>query len=240
MHSPVISFTFDDVPRSAVFAGGEILGKHGLHGTYYVSMGLANGMSETGEQFCADDLQHLAASEHEIGCHTFGHLSFKAHTPVEIAADLDRNRNALEAVLPGREPRQFSFPFGHVSRDGWRLVSGRFESCRGIAGGINLEPIRFNMLAANRLYESVPLIKNLKLVDEVTEQPGWLIFYTHDVAKPHSPYGCSPEYFEAVVSKAAGCGAEVLKIGEAVQRFKAFAKQQRLGLATPSASPGAP
>jgi peptidoglycan/xylan/chitin deacetylase (PgdA/CDA1 family) len=240
MHSPVISFTFDDVPRSAVFAGGEILGKHGLRGTYYVSMGLANGVSETGEQFCADDLQRLAASEHEIGCHTYGHLSLKAHSPVEIAADLDRNRNALEAAVPGRAPRQFSFPFGHVSRDGWRLVSGRFESCRGIAGGINLEPIRFNMLAANRLYESVPLIENLKLVDEVMEHRGWLIFYTHDVAKPHSPYGCTPEYFEVVVSKAAGCGAQVLTIGEAVQRFKAFAKRQLSFPASPSGSPGAP
>jgi peptidoglycan/xylan/chitin deacetylase (PgdA/CDA1 family) len=238
MRGPVISFTFDDVPRSAVLVGGEILRKYGLHGTYYVCMGLANTMTETGERFRRDDLQPLAASGHEIACHTYSHLSFNSHSPIEIAADLDRNQKALEQALPGYTPRQFAFPYGDVSPDGWRMVSGRFESCRRTGGDINFEPIRLNLLSAVPLYERIPLAESLGFVDELLKQPSWLIFYTHDIGKSHSSYGCTPEYFETVVSKAAGCGAEVLKIGEAVKRFESFANAPNLvASSTPGSSP---
>jgi peptidoglycan/xylan/chitin deacetylase (PgdA/CDA1 family) len=35
MESPVISFTFDDFPRSALVKAGAILRERGLAGTYY-------------------------------------------------------------------------------------------------------------------------------------------------------------------------------------------------------------
>jgi peptidoglycan/xylan/chitin deacetylase (PgdA/CDA1 family) len=37
---PMISFTFDDFPRSALHVAGRILEDHGIAGTYYVSLGL--------------------------------------------------------------------------------------------------------------------------------------------------------------------------------------------------------
>jgi len=220
VQGPVISFTFDDVPRSAVSAGGEILKQHGLQGTYYVCMGLERITNELGEHFHADDLRWLVEHGHEIGCHTYGHHSLKARAVEEIAADLTRNRNALQEVLPGFTPRQFSFPYGHVSVAALRLVREKFESCRGIAAGINAPRVRLDLLRANRLYETIPVERNLKLIDEVLEKRGWLIFYTHDVAGAPSTFGCSPSYFEAIVSKAAASGAEVLKVGEAVARVR--------------------
>lgn len=223
MHGPVISFTFDDVPRSAVSVGGDILGKHGLLGTYYVCMGLMRSTNGAGEHFGPDDLRWLAANGHEIGCHTYGHLSFKSHGVQDIAVDLDRNQLALEEVLPGFTPRQFAFPYGHISLEGWLLVRKRFETCRGTLGGIHSVLARFDRLFANCLYETVPVAKSLRLIDRVLEKGGWLIFYTHDIATSPSSFGCTPRYFEAVVSKAAACGAEVLKIGEAANKFKTSA-----------------
>ena len=219
MPGPVISFTFDDVPRSAVSVGGEILGRHRLRGTYYVCMGLANRSTESGEQFSPDDLRCLAANGHEIGCHTYGHLSLRSHDAQDISADLDRNQLALQEVLPGFTPRHFSFPYGHVSFETWRLVRKRFETCRGIVAGINCGLVRRDRLFANRLYETIPLADSLNLIDEVLEEKGWLIFYTHDISASHSSFGCTPQYFEAVVARAAACGADVLTIGEAVKRF---------------------
>ena len=35
---PLISFTFDDFPRSALEAGGQILRAHGVRGTYYAPL----------------------------------------------------------------------------------------------------------------------------------------------------------------------------------------------------------
>lgn len=220
MPGPVISFTFDDVPRSAVSAGGDILGKHGVRGTYYVCMGLAHSTNAAGEHFGPDDLRWLAGNGHEIGCHTYGHISFKSHRAQDIAADLDRNQLALQAVLPDFTPRQFAFPYGDVSLEGWGLAGRRFETCRGIAGGINSGRVRLHMLQANCLYQTIPLAKNLRLIDAALQKPGWLIFYTHDIATSHSSFGCTPAYFEAIVSNAAGCGAQVLTVGEAAKRFR--------------------
>src|SRR6058998_1215474 len=55
----IVSFTFDDFPRSALFNGGGILERLGLAGTYYASLGLMKQMTPTGEIFQPDDLQRL-------------------------------------------------------------------------------------------------------------------------------------------------------------------------------------
>jgi peptidoglycan/xylan/chitin deacetylase (PgdA/CDA1 family) len=220
MPVPVISFTFDDVPRSAISVGADILGQHGLKGTYYVCMGLAQTIHEAARHFGPDDLCWLAANGHEIGCHTFGHLSLRDHNVESIAADLDRNQLALQEVLPGFVPRQFAYPYGHIGIATWQLVKKRFETCRGTLSGIHTVVERFDRLFANSLYETVPLAKNLRLIDSLMRRGGWLIFYTHDISTSPSSFGCTPQYFETVVAKAAASGAKVLKIGEAAKGLR--------------------
>src|SRR6266581_4896556 len=70
---PLISFTFDDFPRSAVLAGGAILNRFGLAGTYYACLGLLGTEAPTGRLCVPDDLMRVLAQGHELGCHTFSH-----------------------------------------------------------------------------------------------------------------------------------------------------------------------
>src|SRR5260370_149159 len=70
---PIISFTFDDFPRSAFLEAGSILRRYGILGTYYVSLGLMGQQSHLGPMFQAEDLKELARLRHALGCHTFGH-----------------------------------------------------------------------------------------------------------------------------------------------------------------------
>src|SRR5439155_9632853 len=70
---PLISFSFDDFPRSAWLVGGEILNRFGLAGTYYASLGLAGKETPSGHIFAAGDLKSLLDRGHELGCHTFSH-----------------------------------------------------------------------------------------------------------------------------------------------------------------------
>ena len=51
--TPLVSFTFDDFPRSALLQGGEILSDHGLKGTFFRFIWL-NGAGESDRQdlFC--------------------------------------------------------------------------------------------------------------------------------------------------------------------------------------------
>src|SRR6202035_1848450 len=63
--TPLISFTFDDFPRSALLTGGAILQSFGLAGTYYASLGLIGKETATGNMFLAEDLKLLVEQGHE-------------------------------------------------------------------------------------------------------------------------------------------------------------------------------
>src|SRR3954447_8997056 len=67
---PLISFSFDDFPKSALRTGGSILRHFGLSGTYYASLGLIGKDSESGPIFDQTDLKLLHEQDHELGCHT--------------------------------------------------------------------------------------------------------------------------------------------------------------------------
>ena len=59
MESAVISFTFDDFPRSALLNAGAILRERGVAGTYYASFGIMGRKTTTAELFTRDDLGEL-------------------------------------------------------------------------------------------------------------------------------------------------------------------------------------
>jgi hypothetical protein len=48
---PIVSFSFEDFPRSAAANGAAVLERFGVRGTYYAAMGLMNSSNELGEQF---------------------------------------------------------------------------------------------------------------------------------------------------------------------------------------------
>ncbi len=72
---PLISFTFDDFPKSALFTGGAILAEQGLSGTYYAAPGLIGTSTEVGPIFETSDLTHLLEAGHELASHTYSHIS---------------------------------------------------------------------------------------------------------------------------------------------------------------------
>ncbi len=63
---PIVSFTFDDFPRSAYTVGGAILEKFGARGTYYVTPGLMNATTELGDLFREEDIYSLLDKGHEL------------------------------------------------------------------------------------------------------------------------------------------------------------------------------
>ena len=74
----MVSFTFDDFPQSALHIGGSILKSYGVCGTYYAAMGLMDQINGLGRQFSAADLAILLQDGHELGSHTFDHLSCRS------------------------------------------------------------------------------------------------------------------------------------------------------------------
>ncbi len=217
---PTVSFTFDDFPQSALSVGGAILRSYGIRGTYYAAMGLMARVNELGPQFCADDLETLLRDGHELGSHTFGHVSSRISRLCEFEADVQRGRVAVERITGTRSPHHFSYPYGHATRRAKMRIGAQVSSCRGIAPGVNASPVDLNLLRANSLYSQSFDLKALdRLFAKNAEHRGWLIFYTHDLSSSPSAYGCTPSEFESVVKLAVGRSAAVLPVGQVIAGY---------------------
>jgi peptidoglycan/xylan/chitin deacetylase (PgdA/CDA1 family) len=214
---PIVSFTFDDFPRSALRLGGAILKNYGVSGTFYAAMGLRDQRNDLGEQFGFADLERLLRDGHELGSHTFGHLSCRHSSFRGFEADVWKGKHAVEAIVGADTPHQFSYPYGHVTLRAKPSVGAGMSSCRGTVPGVNESPIDLNLLRANSLYSrSFDLESLQRLLALNKRRRGWLIFYTHDVSESPSPFGCTPGEFESVLSLTLQSRATVLPIGQVV------------------------
>ena len=225
----VISFSFDDFPRSALAIGGDILRRHGVVGTYYVSLGLAGTQQPTGTMFQREDLSQLIRDGHELGCHTFSHCDAWQTRPADFEAAIVKNREALQVLLSTvefetlfAEFKTLSYPINSPRPQTKRIAARHFACCRGGGQGINVGKTDLNNLNAFFLEQSRDDPGRVKqIIAENAHEKGWLIFATHDVTPDPTRFGCTPAFFEAVVQAAVESGAVILPV------FRAF--EQLLG-----------
>ncbi len=199
----VVSFTFDDFPKSALTAGGSILERHGARGTYYVASKLAKTDGAVGRLFDVEDISAAHLNGHEIGCHTYTHLKCSEAEKSSMITEVRANAAALSSMIKGFVPKNFAYPYGAVSPLAKRVLKPYFSSCRGIRPGINEGTLDLSELLANSVYASTfDETRMCGLIDQSSAVGGWLIFYTHDVCETPSPYGCKPEQWETIVAYA--------------------------------------
>jgi peptidoglycan/xylan/chitin deacetylase (PgdA/CDA1 family) len=224
---PFVSFCFDDFPRSAYTTGGAILKNYGVRGTYYAAPGLMNKNNALGDQLQREDIDSLLAEGHELGCHTFSHLSSRSVSASKYLSDVERGRDAIREMT-GIEALNFAYPYGHVNADLKKIIGLQMRSCRSIYGGINAPAADLNLLLANRLYGDVDQLSAAKvLLDENRKRNGWLIFYTHDVSQRPSPYGCTPALLEECVYLAAKSGFKIARIEDVLNTLQNVSSKER-------------
>lgn len=220
LRKSIISFTFDDFPVSAIRTGGSILRSHGFRGTYYASLGLRGTQAPTGEMFDDRDFERVIEDGHELGCHTFDHRHSWATTRVLYEQSITANANALEAIFPGARFATFSYPIAEPHPFNKKTAGARFRACRGGGQTHNRELADLALLSSYFLEKTQGDMSPVyHAIDESCRDDGWLIFSTHDVCDSHTPYGCTPAFFERVVAYAAKSGAEVLPVDQALNRL---------------------
>jgi peptidoglycan/xylan/chitin deacetylase (PgdA/CDA1 family) len=217
---PMVSFTFDDFPRTAYSIGGAILERFGARGTYYAACGLMNSSNELGDQFRPRDLDSLLGKGHELASHTYGHTSARAVSCEAFCKEVEKGRRAVEEIV-GTESGNFAYPFGHVTLRTKRALDSKLSTARSIFGGFNGgfdgPEADLNLLRANSLYGGLEAATAAEqLIAENVRRKSWLIFYTHDVRENPSPYGCTPALLEASISCTARSGCRILTVKEAL------------------------
>ncbi|WP_417495839.1 polysaccharide deacetylase family protein [Maricaulis sp.] len=213
----IVSFSFDDFPKSAALSGAAILENHGWRGTYYASAGYAGTCTHHGAMFDAGDLQRLVAAGHEIGCHTHTHIDGSRVGADALLADIERNHQALRALGYDGKLDSFAYPYGETTPAAKRLLAKRFTSLRGVHAAIN------RGMSDRSLLKSVPvdggeagIARAVDAAEGLVEHPGWLIFYLHDVQDEPTQWGCTPAQLEGVCGAVERSGARVLTVAAAM------------------------
>ena len=191
--TPMVCFTFDDLPKSAATTGARFLDAHGARGTFYISGALVGTTSPQWNFIDAEDILALHARGHEIGCHTFSHQRACDLDEASLGFEIEQNRRYLASLDPSIEVENFAYPFGYGSILRKRQLKAAFRSCRSIVPGVNCGAVDMQFLRAMPLIESrIDRDGIERAFDQAQTNNGWLIFYGHDVADRPSPWGCSP------------------------------------------------
>lgn len=220
--TPMVSFTFDDLPKSAVTTGADLLEAHGARGTFYVSGGLVGGKTPDWAAGDAADMLSLHRRGHEIGCHTFSHQRVCDLDELSLADEIARNRAYFHAIDASIEIETFAYPFGYGSFGRKRMLKETFQSCRSIVQGVNSGSVDMQFLRAMPLIDREMDRDGIeRAFDAAQENNGWLIFYGHDVTARPSPYGCSPALVNHALEAAARRKIPALTMAEALRCARA-------------------
>ncbi len=111
---PIISFTFDDIHHSACYVGAGMLGHYGAVGTFYLSMGMMETFATPSSHFSEQEVRILVEEGHELGSHTFRHVSCRKTSSAHFLDDALAGQVAVNRYARGISGN-FSYPFDHVT-----------------------------------------------------------------------------------------------------------------------------
>lgn len=217
---PMVSFCFDDAPVTATRAGAAVLEARGMRGVYYFAAGLADTDGPMGRFAGREDALRLSEAGHEIGCHTYSHLDCGQASGRQVAAEIDRNTQALhDWGLP--RATSFAYPYGDVSAPAKRALSGRFSTLRALHHGVVTKGSDLNQMPAVGIEGVDGESTAVHWMDQAKAQNAWLILYTHDVADDATQWGCTPGALERLTARALTDGFDVVTVAEGGQRLGA-------------------
>jgi peptidoglycan/xylan/chitin deacetylase (PgdA/CDA1 family) len=204
LERPLLTLSFDDAPVSAADTGAAVLERHGVHGTYFISAGLAGKDSHLGRYAARDEVARLAAAGHEIACHTFSHLDCGRARARDISAELDANLAALGAM--GVRPSTFAYPYGDVSPWAKALINDRFLAGRALHHGMIVTGTDLNQAPGVGIEGADGERTARTWLNRAAAAKAWLVLYTHDVRENPSDWGCTPDVLERLVAAALDMG----------------------------------
>jgi peptidoglycan/xylan/chitin deacetylase (PgdA/CDA1 family) len=217
--NPMVSFTFDDVPKSAATVGAPILEEYDARGTFYISGGLVDKWSGHWTGASADEIVGLHRRGHELACHTFSHTRTVDLDAAAMTAEMEKNRSYLLTLDPSIRIENFAYPYGFGSISHKRQLGKAFRSSRGIIPGVNSGVVDLQFLRATPLIElHIDRDGIDRAFDQAVASKGWLIFYSHDVKTAPSPYGCSPSLLRHALDAASRRKIPVLSVAEALRQ----------------------
>jgi len=205
---PVVTFTFDDFPKSAL-NGADIVEKHGGRAGFYACTSFMGQRSPVmGEMFDGATLAELRERGHEIGAHTHAHLDCSRAQLCQVERDIGENLVALAEAGHNATVSAFAFPYGETTYSAKQWVGELFATGRGILPGLNMNEVDRSQLHAVELGASAMHRRRaLSALDACIARKAWLFFFTHDVGETPTSYGAPADLIEELAARAVEAGA---------------------------------
>ena len=189
--SAAVSFSFDDARLNQIDRGLEILSRHGVRATFYVSLPAL-------EQRLPG-WRNAVRAGHEIGNHSLthpcsGNYPFAHDNPLEemtledMRRELDEASRRIEALL-GVRPVTFAYPCGSAFVGRGRgtqsyvpLIAERFLAGRGYLNGQTNDPRRCDLSQLVSVgLDRAPQRYARDLIETVLDEGSWLVITAHDI-----------------------------------------------------------
>jgi peptidoglycan/xylan/chitin deacetylase (PgdA/CDA1 family) len=217
---PIVSFTFDDFPKSAGDTGADIVEGIGGRACFYACSSMAGIQTVSGEMFDSQDIAALTRAGHEIGGHTRSHLDCARAGLEDVLSDISGGIEDLRAMGLRDPVRQFAYPFGETGYGLKRALADRFDGARGILGGLNgpgNDRVQLRAVELDGDEDSLP--RALSLLEEAMRRPAWMIVFTHDVRAKPGPWGVQPAILRKLAHAVRDAGAAVLTPSQAIDEI---------------------
>jgi peptidoglycan/xylan/chitin deacetylase (PgdA/CDA1 family) len=214
---PVVSITFDDVPKSAFVNALPLMEARGWLSTLYIATGLLDSDTHMGRICARDDVYTAFEAGHEVAAHSHLHRDYAQMEHTAMVADNRRSLQIFDQMdIP--KPRAFAWPYGEATRDGKAEMSRQYQTLRGIRGVTHRGSVDLNQLGSYALFSN-EISKVEAALAALEKKPGWLTLFTHDVCDTPSDWGCTTAEFAAVLDKIEASGAQVLPVTTCVERY---------------------
>ncbi len=213
----IVSFTFDDAPKSVVTIGLPILESADYTATVYI----ATNNTKISEYMDWSDIALLAKKGWEIGAHTLTHPNLTTLSDDEITRELETSNRELAAH--GYPLFTFASPFGAYDDRVLAIIKRYYTSHRTAwPNGVNtLTPDPYNIISYGVTHDSkIEDINNL--LSNLQNNGGWVVFQLHHLTKKGDTviekYGTN--LLEDIVEQVHAKGMTVLTVSDAIKHLK--------------------
>ncbi len=216
---PIVSFSFDDCPLSAIENGLPLLDAKGWQSTVYIACGLFDINNHFGLHMGKNDVRAVFRAGHEIGDHTFSHCDISERSLSDSLADIRKNQAELNRLdIP--ESETFAYPYGQVTPALKRALQTYFLGARGIKPIVHKKSVDLNQIGSMPLFNDKRFEQLLNAISSLKKTSGWMTIFTHDVTDNPSAWGCTPAQLQAVIEAVDRIDAEVMPISAAIKKLE--------------------
>jgi peptidoglycan/xylan/chitin deacetylase (PgdA/CDA1 family) len=215
----IVTFTFDDVPKSVARVGLPILQKYRYPATVFVETRNTDGNYP--DYMNWDDVKKVADAGWEVGAHTHTHPHLTKLTDEEILEDLFTSAQKL--AEHGYAPTDFASPYGDLDDRVLAIIKRHYASQRDAwPAGVNELPLKDPYhIASYEVNNDTNWSTLSSLLDDLQTKGGWLVLQVHEVTPKGQPVQgqYDTNLLEDIVERVHARGFPVLTIREALSRL---------------------